>query len=408
MATNDILALVLAGGEGTRLHPLTAERSKPSVPFGGSHRIVDFVISNCINSRIYSVYLLVQYKSQSMIEHVRKAWVLSPILPGHFITIVPPQMREGPEWFQGTADAVYQNLNLVRLHRPGLVAVFGADHIYRMDLRQMAEFHQQVNADITVAALPVPIQQTRAFGVIGADDQGRIVEFQEKPPHPRPMPGDPGRAFASMGNYMFTTRVLLEAMEEAHSLNEKDFGRHVIPRLLKTHRVFAYDFSRNQVPGIKPYEEASYWRDVGTVETYWKAHQDLLGEQPKLDLFNPFWPIRSSHYAGPMVQIIGGGIEDSIIGAGTWTKGRRIRRSVIRQEVVIEEDVEIDECVIMDYVVIKRGSRLRRAIVDRYNVFEEGTVIGYDQEQDRARYFVDEPSGLVVVPRGQRRLNFVY
>lgn len=403
-----VLAIILAGGEGTRLFPLTKERSKPSVPFGGRYRIVDFVLSNFINSHIYSVYLLVQYKSQSLIEHVHKAWALSPIITGHFITIVPPQMREGPEWFQGTSDAVYQNLNLVHKHGPDLVAVFGADHIYRMDLRQMITFHEDVGADVTVAAIPVPISQTESFGIIAVDRKSRITEFMEKPAHGKPIPGDPQRALASMGNYIFNRDILIEALEEAKQRGEKDFGKHVLPRLIFERNIYAYNFGGNSVPGVKPYEEVGYWRDVGSISAYWEAHQDLVGPEPKFDLFNPFWPIRSSPYDGPNTQIVAGDIINSNFGDGTVIYGGKVRNSIIRREVVIEDDVEIDGCVIMDYVMIKRGSRLRNVIVDTHNIIEPGTVIGFDRKSDAERYHVDEASSITIVPQGQRRLELVY
>lgn len=403
-----VLAMVLAGGEGSRLHPLTSHRSKPSVPFGGRYRIVDFVLSNFINSQIFSVYLLVQYKSQSLIEHVRKAWELSAILTGHFVTVVPPQMREGPNWFQGTSDAIYQNLNLIRLHRPDVVAVFGADHIYRMDIRQMLRFHLERKADVTVAALPQRLSLARSFGVIDTDEACRILEFQEKPEHPKSMPGDPDRAYVSMGNYLFNTDVLIEVLEEAHRRGEKDFGKDVLPRMLGSHRLYAYDFCTNEVPGTKACEEAPYWRDVGTIEAYWEAHQDLLGLEPRFDLFNPLWPIRSSPYDGPIAKVIEGTLHNSIIGAGSLVNGAKVRNSVIRQEVLLEPDVEIEDCIIMDYCIIHRGSRLRRVIVDRYNVIPENTRIGFDPQEDARRYHLDPASGIVTVPQGVRKLDLVY
>ena len=406
--TAKVLAIVLAGGEGSRLSPLTKERSKPSVPFGGRYRIVDFVLSNFINSHIYSIYLLVQYKSQSLIEHVRKGWGLSPLITGHFVTIVPPQMREGADWFQGTSDAVFQNLNLIHKHRPDLVAVFGADHIYRMDLRQMIRFHQETGADVSVAALPVPLSETRAFGIIETDEKGRISKFQEKPEVAKPMPGVRNHAFASMGNYLFSREALVEALHDAHQRGEKDFGKDVIPRLVGNQNVYAYDFARNRVPGVKEYEEAAYWRDVGNICTYWHAHQDLLGLKPRFDLFNPFWPIRSSHYDGPTARIVKGSVKNSSIGAGAIVYGGRIKNSVVRREVVIEEDVELEGCIIMDYVMIKRGSRLRGVIVDRYNIIDENTRIGFNRNADKANYYVDGASDLVVVSKGRRHLDPVY
>ncbi len=401
MKNQRILAMVMAGGEGRRLYPLTAERSKPAVPFGGRYRIIDFVLSSLVNSDIQSIYLLVQYKSQSLIEHVRRSWVLSPRLADQFVTIVPPQMRTGPEWFQGTADAVYQNINLFHRHRPDLVAVFGADHIYRMDVRQMVAFHLERNADVTVAALPVPIGQASSFGIISADADGRIRDFIEKPERPVPMPGDSMRAYGSMGNYLFSTKVLTATLEEAHRQGERDFGKHVIPRMCKTHRVFAYDFFSNQVPGVNPYEERGYWRDVGSIGAYYAAHRDLLGAEAKFETFNPQWPIYSSHYQGPVAKVIRGEIENSNLGAGTVVNGATVRNSIIRREVWLEEDVVVEDSIVMDYVRIGRGSRLRRAIVDRYNVLPAGTHLGYDPDQDRERFHLDS-SGIVVVAQGRR------
>jgi len=396
-----ILAFVMAGGGGTRLMPLTAERSKPSVPFGGRYRIVDFALSNLINSGIHSIYLLVQYKSQSLIEHVRKAWVLSPMLANHFVTVVPPQqLGEERDWFQGTADAVRQNLALLRMHQPDLVLVFGADHIYRMDVRQMVAFHREREAQVTVSALPVPVDQARAFGIIATDEDGRIRDFREKPEQPPPMPGRPTHAFASMGNYLFEADVLVEALEEASTRGETDFGRHVLPRLMNSHRLYAYDFSGNVVPGTKPHEEPAYWRDVGTIEAYFNAHQDVLGLEPRFDAFNPHWPIFSSNYQGPVSRVLGGAIDNSIFAGGTLINNARVRNSVLRREVVLEPDVELDHCIISDYVHIKRGARLRRVIVDQYNVIEAGAQIGFDPAADAARYTV-APGGIVVVPMGQ-------
>jgi len=397
MAKERILAMVLAGGEGTRIAPLTAERSKPAVPFGGRYRIVDFVLSNLVNSEIYSLYILVQYRSQSLIEHIRNAWVLAPIISNHFVTVVPPQMREGPEWFAGTSDAVYQNLNLIRNEDPTLVVVFGADHIYRMDVRQMVAFHRERNADVTVAALPVPLHEARAFGVIGVDGAGRVREFQEKPAEPHPLPGDPARAYASMGNYVFNVDVLVTAVQQARERGEQDFGRHVLPRLVNTHRLYAYDFATNRVPGVRAYEERGYWRDVGTLDAYYAATMDTLGLEPRFDLFNPRWPIRSTNYQGPSARVGTARIESSDIGAASIIRNATVRNSVIRREVTIGEDVVIEDCVIMDYCVIRRGARLRRAIVDRYNVVEAGARIGYDLDTDRLRYPVTE-SGIVVLP----------
>ncbi len=393
-----VLAMVLAGGEGTRLSPLTSERSKPAVPFGGRYRIVDFVLSNLLNSGIHSIYLLVQYKSQSLIEHIHNAWVLSPIIPEQFLRIVPPQMREGPEWFLGTADAVYQNLNLIETHTPDLVLVFGADHIYRMDVQQMMDYHRERQADVTVAALPVPVAEASSFGVLETQDDGRIVRFHEKPKDPKPMPSDSQRAFASMGNYIFNAELLVEELKQAKERGETDFGHHILPRLTESRRLYAYDFSSNRVPGLRDYEDQSYWRDVGTLEAYFDANRDILGLEPTFNLFNPRWPIYSSGYQGPVSKIVEGNISNSILGAGTLIKGASVKNSIIRREVVLEEDVEVEDCIIMDYTVVRRGARLKRVIVDRYNQIDPGDKIGFDRAADERRFHVS-PSGIVVIPK---------
>jgi glucose-1-phosphate adenylyltransferase len=396
-----VVAFVMAGGQGSRLSPLTADRCKPAVPFGARYRIVDFVLSNLINSGIRSIYLLVQYQPQSLIEHIRKAWVISPLIPDEFVTVVPPQMHEGNQSFKGTADAVYQSLRLIEMHRPDMVAVFGADHVYRMDVRQMVRFHCERKADITIAALPVPVAAATSFGIIGTDAAGRITEFQEKPKHPRPMPSDPTRAYASMGNYLFSTDVLVAVLTESKKRGETDFGRHVLPRMLGTHRLFAYDFATNEIPGIKPYEEPGYWRDVGTVDAYFDAHKDVLGEKPRFDAFNPQWPIFSSNYQGPVAKILGGEIHNSVLGAATVVhEGVTVRNSIIRREAVVEDGAYLEDCIIMDYARIGKGSRLRRVIVDRHNVVEPGSRIGYDRDED-ARRFEVTPAGVVVIPRGK-------
>jgi len=399
-----ILAFVLAGGEGTRLHPLTAERSKPAVPFAGRYRIVDFVLSSLVNSGIHSIYILVQYKSQSLIEHINQGWVVSPIIPEQFLTVVPPQMREGPDWFQGTADAVCQNLNLVERHAPDLVAVFGADHVYRMDVRQMVDFHLQHGADLTVSARPVPLAEASEFGVIAADRDGRVVNFEEKPAQPAPIPADPERAYCSMGNYLFNTDLLIDSVLRARDEGQHDFGRHIIPSLTHSHKVFAYDFTTNTVPGIKRYEEQAYWRDVGTIDSYFAANQDVLGLEPRFNLFNPKWPISTKGYPGPSPKIVEGEIRNAILGAGTLVKGAKLTNSIIRREVVLERDVEIEDSIIMDYTKIREGARLRRVIVDRYNTIEAGQRIGYDLDADRRQYHVTD-SGIVVVSKGRHWLD---
>ncbi len=406
MAYPKVLAMIMAGGKGERLFPLTFERSKPSVPFGGRYRIVDFVLSNLINSQIYSIYLLVQYKSQSLIEYVRENWGLSALIRNHFVTVVPPQMMYGKDWFQGTANAVFQNMNLIRQHKPDLVIVFGADHIYRMNIRQMIDFHLESNAQCTVAAMPVPIEKASSFGIIDAEQNGRIKEFIEKPENPPPMPGDPTRSYCSMGNYVFNTEMLVTGLIQAERNKEYDFGKHVIPNLLKEgERIFAYDFSRNIIPGVKPYEESGYWRDVGTIESFWSAHQDMLGEEPLFDINNDKWPIRASNNDLPATKIMGGEITNSIVAEGTDIKRAKIINSVVRRGVVIEDGVEIRDSIVMDHVFLKKGCMINRAIIDSYNVIDEDVQIGHDSEVPFFRTTTDS-SGISVVasekPRGKQ------
>jgi glucose-1-phosphate adenylyltransferase len=398
-----VLAMIMAGGKGERLHPLTRDRSKPAVPFGGRYRIVDFVLSNFVNSQLLSLYILVQYKSQSLIEHVRLAWRSGGILADSFVTVVPPQMRTGPAWYRGTADAVLQNLNLVDDFNPDVVAIFGSDHIYRMDVAQMLNFHWEAGADVTVAARPVPLEEASQFGVLAVDTSSRVTEFQEKPARPSAMPNDAGQALASMGNYLFNRRILAASLlDDARRSTEHDFGRSIIPELVPSRRVFAYDFQTNEVPGVKPYEEPGYWRDVGTIDAYWQAHMDLLGEAPRFDLDNREWPIRTGQHPGPAARFIGGDVDNAQIAEGSLIKRATIRNSILGRSVWVNEGAVIEDSIIMDHTTVGKGARLRRAIVDRFNIVAADAEIGLDPAADRQRWHVD-PSGLVVVPRGGRR-----
>lgn len=398
MSGPKILAFVLAGGKGERLFPLTVFRSKPSVPFGGKYRIVDFVLSNLVNSHIYSIYLLVQYKSQSLIEHVRQNWVLSSVIKDHFVTVVPPQMRMGPEWFQGTADAVFQNIEFIRQHDPDLVIIFGADHIYRMDVRQMIDFHLEKEAYVTVAARPVPIESASSFGVIVTDKEKRIIKFQEKPKKPTPIPDNAQLAYVSMGNYIFSRDILLDALAKAQRKKQHDFGANVIPDLVGTNRIFAYDFANNIIPGTKIYEEKGFWRDVGTIKSYFDAHMDMLGDNPLFDLNNPLWPIHPSSHEGPSLKILKGDIRNSIIADGTIIHKSKIRNSVIRSWVIIEDDVSIENCIIMEHVILKKGCSLKNMIVDKQNMINEGEKFGFDPEKDRFQCHIDS-SGIGIIPK---------
>jgi glucose-1-phosphate adenylyltransferase len=398
-----VLGIILAGGKGERLHPLTKERSKPAVPFGARYRIVDFVLSNFVNSGIFGIHLLVQYKSQSLIDHLQANWRLAPLLRDHFISVVPPQMRWGETWYKGTADAVYQNLNLIADYNPDLVAIFGADHIYRMDIGQMIEYHLERKADVTVAARPVPVQRASGFGIIEVDRENRFVGFKEKPASPRPMPTEPDMAYSSMGNYLFDAHLLRETLEaDAQRSTEHDFGKTLLPALFTSKRIFAYDFRTNRVPGMRPTEEAGYWRDVGDLHSFWEAHMDLLGAAPRLDLNNLDWPIHSRVTGSGPVKVVGGSISDSIVGQGCELRGGTVRRSVLSRQVIVHEGAEVDECVICDHTVIGPGAKLKRVIVDRWNEIDAKDEVNAETAKGRKGFAVD-PSGIVVVARGKTR-----
>ena len=402
--------MILAGGKGERLMPLTEHRSKPAVPFAARYRIVDFVLSNFLNSGIDAMYVLVQYRSQSLIEHLRRAWRVGEHWPQRFVSVVPPQMRTRKGWYEGNADAVYQNLNLIRDFRPDIVAVFGADHIYRMDIGQMVDFHVSRHADVTVAALPVPLHAAGGFGIIEVaadhrgdrhDRQDRIVGFDEKPARPKAMPSDPERAFSSMGNYLFRTDLLCDILkQDASRSGSHDFGRDIIPHLIRTHRVLAYDFNKNRIPGLSAYEEPGYWRDVGTLEAYWHAHMDLLGESPIFDLQNGEWPIWTDNHNSPPATLIRVHLDDVIVGQGSRIVEAKVRRSIIGRNVTIEHGAEIDECIILDGTTVGAKARLRRVILDRFNFVPPAAVIGFDHRADQKRFSMGASrESLVIVPQ---------
>jgi glucose-1-phosphate adenylyltransferase len=398
----------MAGGQGTRLHPLTRDRAKPAVPFGGKYRIVDFVLSNMVNSQIYSIYLLVQFRSQSLIEHLKDGWQFGRILHDHFIVPVPAQMRLGDNWYQGTADAIFQNMNLIDDFKPDLIAVFGADHIYRMDIQQMIAFHIDRKAAVTVATLPVPLEEANQFGVLDVDSGLRVFGFDEKPANPRAMPGAPGKCLASMGNYLFDPQVLRTALIEdaQNSSSHHDFGRDLIPALIEQVPVYAYNFMTNRIRGDSE-ENLSYWRDVGTIDAYYEANMDLRDAKPHLNLYNPFWPLRTAYYNQPPAKFVfneesrRGLSVHSIISEGCIISGGSVRNSILGRSVFVHSFSDIDDSVVMDYCNIGRHARIRRAIIDKNVHIPEGEVIGYDLEQDRKRFFVTE-SGIVVIPKSPK------
>lgn len=399
-----VLGMIMAGGKGERLFPLTKERSKPAVPFGGKYRLIDFVLSNFVNSGIFSSYILVQYLSQSLIEYLRTSWATKGITKDHFLTVVPPQMRLGEIWYRGTADAIRQNISLVNDFDPDLVVIFGADHIYRMDISKMIDFHIQKKADVTVAANVVPLKDASAFGVMAADDNNRIISFEEKPQNPQAIPGRPDKAYASMGNYIFDKNVLLKILQQKYcDVPSLDFGKNILPVILKQYRTFAYDFAGHKLKGLKPYEEQGYWRDVGTIEAYWQANMDMLGPTPKIDLNNPYWPINTSVHNTPPTSYMGGTLVNSMLSNGCVIyPDTVIKNSVLASNIVVMPGAVIEDSIIMDSCTIGKGSHIKKAIIDRFNIIPDNSSIGIDKEHDSQNYFID-PSGIVVIPRGRTK-----
>jgi glucose-1-phosphate adenylyltransferase len=399
-----VLAFVLAGGKGTRLFPLTKERAKPAVPFGGRYRIVDFVLSNLINSGIYSIYVLLQFRSQSLLQHLSEGWAAGGILKQHFIIPVPAQMRSSEEsWFLGTADALYQNINLIEQATPDYVAVFGADHIYRMNMREMLEFHVKSGAKATVAAIPVERKYASEFGVIETAADGRIIGFHEKNPDAPTMPGDPTRVLASMGNYIFSTQALLEELhaDAADPKSIHDFGRNILPSMVGRSELYAYDFQTNKIPG-DPEGQEPYWRDVGTIESYYDASMDLRAVSPALNLYNRQWPLRTGGYSDPPAKFIfdeqgrRGQAIDSIVSGGSILSGGMARGSVLGRNVRVHSGAVVEDSVLFDNCDIGRRARVRRAILDKNVRVPDGATIGFDLDRDRHLYHVTE-TGIVVV-----------
>jgi len=407
-----VLGIVLAGGKGTRLFPLTKERAKPAVPFGGKYRIIDFVLSNFINSGIYSIYVLTQFKSQSLLQHLSEGWQFGGLLKSQFVIPVPAQMRSaGETWYQGTADAIYQNINLVEQADPHVVAIFGGDHIYRMNITAMIEYHEQKAASVTVAAIPVDKKFASEFGVIETSPDGHVIAFHEKNPDAPTIPGDPQRVYASMGNYVFSTRTLLRELYEDAS-NEgstHDFGRDILPKLAGHAEVFAYDFQSNRIPG-EAADGAAYWRDVGTIDAYYDANMDLRTVAPALNLYNRKWPLRTASYPEPPAKFTfddqnrRGEAIDSIVSGGCILSGGAVKNSVLFRGVRVHAGALVEDCLILDNCDIGRRARVRRAILDKNVHVPADACIGYDLEQDRRYHHVTE-SGIVVVEGNRSQVD---
>nr|WP_147255526.1 glucose-1-phosphate adenylyltransferase [Pseudonocardia hierapolitana] len=400
----NVLGIVLAGGEGKRLWPLTADRAKPAVPFGGNYRLIDFVLSNLVNAGMHRICVLTQYKSHSLDRHISTTWRLSSVL-GQYITTVPAQQRLGRRWYTGSADAIFQSLNLVYDERPDYIAVFGADHVYRMDPGQMLARHIESGAGVTVAGIRVPRAEAKAFGVINSEPGGKIIDFLEKPSDPPSVPDDPDVTFASMGNYVFTTEVLLDALraDAEDGDSDHDMGGDIIPRLVGQGDAAVYDFADNVVPGATD-RDAGYWRDVGTIDAYYEAHTDLVSVHPIFNLYNQRWPIRTAMAPLPPAKFVEGGIaQDSIVGAGTIISGAIVRRSVISPNVRVEAGAEVSDSVVLPGTRVGRGAIVRGAILDKNVEVPDGALVGVDLGLDRARYTVSQ-GGVVVLGKGTTAL----
>ena len=402
-----VLAMILAGGEGKRLLPLTAERAKPAVPFGGRYRIIDFVLSNMVNSGVQHIKVLTQYKSESLLKHLSRNWGRFAGFGG-FIEALPPQMNVSRDWYLGSLDAIFQNLNIVREESPDVIAVFGADHIYKMDIQQMVAFHVEKGATATVAALPVRTSEAHRFGCISVDENGRMIDFIEKPAHPPQIPGRPGLTLASMGNYLFDRDVLVrEATMDAARLDSRhDFGLDLIPELHKREPVYVYDFRSNMVPG-EAEGARGFWVDIGTVEAYFNASMDLVSVSPTLNLYNQRWPIRSFGTDAPPAKFVFadqlskriGIATDSMVCEGCIISGGHIERSLLSPWVRLNSFAHVSECILFEGVDIGRHARVRRTIIDKDVRIPEGTVIGYDRSEDERRFGFSQ-DGIVVVPKG--------
>ncbi len=401
---HNAVAFVLAGGIGVRLHPLTKDRAKPAVPFGGKYRVIDFTLSNCVNSGIRRIFVLPQYKSHSLIEHTRDAWsILNPEL-GEFVSHLSPQMRVGEDWYRGTADAVYQNLYHLEQLDVDYVVVLSGDHIYKMDYNHFIKHHHMKRADLTIATIEADIGEASRFGIIQAEADGRVSGFQEKPTIPRTIPGKPDKVFASMGVYIFNADVLINILkEDAKNDTSHDFGKDIIPALYPNSRVFVYSYG-----SVGHGKDASYWRDIGTIDAYWQANMDLASVSPVFNLYDRNWPIRTYEGQYPPAKTVfadeergrAGKALDSIICSGVIISGGRVMKSVLSPGVRINSYAEVDESILFHNVVIGMHAKVKRTIIDKDVRIPDGMKIGYDLEKDRKKFYVSE-EGIVVIPKGE-------
>ena len=401
-----VLTFIMAGGKGERLWPLTKDRTKPAVPFGGIYRIIDFTLSNCINSGLRKMYVLTQYKSASLQKHIRLGWNILSSELGEYIELLPAQQRVGDTWYLGTADAIYQNLYTLEIDKTDEVLILAGDHIYKMNYYTMIDFHREVDADLTVGVVEVNKERASHLGVVDVDTLGRVTGFQEKPARPKTIPNKPEKVYASMGIYVFKHNVLeQELMEDAKDggKSNHDFGKDIIPHLIrKNARVFAYNFAQNRIPDLKKYETPYYWRDVGTIESYWRANMDLLGEKPTIDLNNRSWPIYASSTDLPPSYTINTVLDNTMVGAGVRAQSAVIKNSILGRGVIIGEGTTIEDSIIMDFTTLGRQCRIKKTIIDRYNNIPANAVIGGARAADSRKYFVDV-SGITVVKRAERK-----
>jgi glucose-1-phosphate adenylyltransferase len=399
----NVLTMILAGGRGERLYPLTRDRAKPSVPFGGMYRIIDFTLSNCLNSGLRRIYLLTQYKSISLDRHISQAWNILPGEMGEFVAAIPPQQRLAESWYLGTADAIYQNIYTLQSHRPERVLILSGDHIYKMNYLDMLKFHEEKEAQITVACVEVDIERAAGqLGVAEVDPSMRIIGFEEKPPQPKPTPHNPKKAFCSMGVYVFNTEDLIHCIaDDAKKKTEHDFGKNVIPAEIVRRRVFAYNFIDENK------KEVLYWRDIGTIDAYYEANMDLVQVDPVFNLYDKDWPIRTVQPQKPPAKTVfadeyeGGRravVLDSLICHGCIISGGRVQRSILSPGVRVDDYAQVTDSLLFDDVHVGKGAKIRRTIVDKRVVIPENAQIGFDLEQDGKRFTVSE-SGIVVIPR---------
>ena len=397
------IAMVLAGGKGERLDPLTVRRAKPSVMFGGKYKIIDFVLSNLFNSGIKKVYILTQYRAYSLNKHIRESWGKWTGLGEFYVAISPETSSESEEWFKGTADAILQYLRFVESSDADYVAIFGGDHIYKMDVSQMIDYHRHNRADLTLAALEVPAEEATRFGVFTVDEDFRVTGFAEKPEHPETIPGR-NTCFASMGNYIFSTKKLIEVLQEGKKLYEDlDFGKHIIPMMLANRdKVFTYNFNDNQIPGMRA-EERGYWKDVGTLESYYEANMDLINVSPQLNLYNYKWPILTNQGNLPPAKTVfdedgrRGLNIDSYVCAGCVTSGGTVKRTILGPRCKVNSFSLVEDSILFENVSVGRNAKIRKAIIDKNVVIPDGAEIGYDHDQDRAKGYRVTESGIVVV-----------